>query len=65
MSDKIAGNVSREAVVFLKQLVGKPDSAGSRMVARATEHLDVADIIATSCAVLTEDFLKALHGYGS
>ncbi|MEK7721809.1 MAG: GSU2403 family nucleotidyltransferase fold protein [Elusimicrobiota bacterium] len=62
MADKIAGNVSREAVVLLEQLFGKPDSAGSRMAARAAEPLEAADTIAASCAVLTQDLLKALRG---
>lgn len=62
MADKIAGGVSREAVVFLERLFGKPDSVGSLMAARAAEPLEAPETTARSCAVLAEDLLKALRG---
>lgn len=58
MADKIAGNVSREAVVFMEQLFGRPDSVGSRMAARAAGPMEVAETTAASCAALTEDLLR-------
>jgi hypothetical protein len=61
-ADKIAGGTSREAVGFLERLFGKPDSAGSRMAARAAEPMEAAGTTAASCAALTEDLLKALRG---
>lgn len=61
LTDKVAGNVSRQTVGFLEKLFGTPNSTGSLMAARAAEPLEVAETTAASCAALAGDLLKVLH----
>lgn len=58
--DAVAGPVTREAIVLLKDLFAKPDSTGSQMAARAAAP-EPPDTIAASCAALTGDLLKRLE----
>jgi ribosomal protein L11 len=62
IGDKVAGDVSREAVGLLERLFGTPNSSGSMMAARAAEPLEVTETTAASCAALAGDLLKLLRG---
>jgi len=60
LHDPTAATVTQEAVGFLRELFASPDAPGAQMAARATEGLEVADEITTSCALLSKDLLSRL-----
>ena len=56
----VAKDVTREALVALRNLFGDPRAAGSQMAVRAVGALMPADEIAGSCAALASDLLHAV-----
>jgi len=58
--DPIAGEVTEEALAYLRHLFSNVSSSGSQMAGRAAAPLENPDTIAASCAALTQDLLKAL-----
>lgn len=58
--DKMAGGVSREAVVLLERFFSKPDSIGSQMAAHAAKPLENPDTTEASCVALASDILWIL-----
>ncbi len=63
LADKVAGSISREAIVLLEHFFSKPSFTGSQMAARAATPLENTDTTAASCAALATDLLKLLK-YG-
>jgi hypothetical protein len=59
-ADPLAGPTTNVAMDLLQELCGTPDATGSQMAARAVEGLADPDVIAASCAALSEDLLTAL-----
>lgn len=59
--DPIAGEVTQEALAYLRHLFYNVSSSGSQMAGRAATPLEDSDTIAASCAALTQDLLKALE----
>lgn len=59
--DPIAGEVTEEAVGYLRDLFSNMSSPGSQMAGRAAAPLEDRDTIAASCAALTQDLLKAIE----
>jgi hypothetical protein len=56
----VASEVTREALVLLKDLFASPRAAGSQMAVRAVGALVPAEEIAESCAVLASDLVRAV-----
>jgi hypothetical protein len=59
--EKIAADVTREAVEHLRTLFAAPGGLGAEMAARAVVPLDDPDTIRASCSVLASDLLAALE----
>jgi hypothetical protein len=57
----VARDVTREALVVLKDEFTDPRAAGSQMAARAVGTLMSADEITQSCAVLASDLVQAVE----
>ena len=57
----ISKEVTREALMALKDFFSTPRGMGSQMAVRAASPLATADEIAGSCAVLTTDLLEAVR----
>jgi hypothetical protein len=60
VSDSIARDVTREALISLRSLFGDARSVGSSMAVRAAGPLAAGAAIAQSCAILTTDLLEAV-----
>jgi hypothetical protein len=60
LTDPLSSAVTREALDLLRSLFGGADAAGPLMAARATEGLEDAVTITTSCAVLASELLAEL-----
>ena len=60
-TNAIAGDITREAIVYLEALFGATTSAGTVMVVRATEGLEDPNVIAASCVALADDLVRALR----
>jgi len=56
----VARDVTREALVMLKDQFTDPRAAGSQMAVRAVGTLMPADEVAESCATLASDLLRAI-----
>lgn len=58
--DDLAGVVTREAMVLLRDFFGSRATTGTQMVVRATERLEDPETIAASCEALVHDLLQEL-----
>jgi hypothetical protein len=56
----VSSSVTREALVGMKELFSTPRATGTEMAVQAAGPLANADEIATSCAILTTDLLRAI-----
>src|SRR3954453_967506 len=61
LGDSQSREVTQEALTHLKTMFGTPESAGSRMAARAVELLEDPKTVAASCAALATELLDTLH----
>jgi nucleotidyltransferase-like protein len=61
LTDRLAGEVSREAIQFLTVLFGGLEATGTQMAVRATEGLEDPGTLAASCVALADDLLLALN----
>lgn len=60
--EALSGDVTREAVGYLRDLFGRPTSPGSEMAARAASPLEDEDTIRESCTALASELLKTITG---
>lgn len=59
-NDPLSGEITEQAIRYLRELFSSPNTPGSSMAARAASPLESEDEIRNSCAVLTQDLLAAL-----
>lgn len=62
LAGKISAAVAREAFPLLQRLFARPESAGSRMAARAATPMESTETTAASCAALAGDLLANIRG---
>lgn len=60
--EQLSGEVTRQAIGFLRDLFGRPTSSGSQMASRAAAPLEDEDTIRQSCAALAGELLIAMTG---
>ena len=60
----LSGEVTRAALVFLRELFATPDSEGSGMAARSLEGFADARQIRTSCSALAQEVLAGVVELG-
>lgn len=60
LGEEVSAGVTGEALASLRDLFSEPSRAGCRMAARAAAPLEPEDTIASSCAFLTQDLLRAI-----
>lgn len=61
LADPRASTVAVEAIDGMRALFRDPASRGSRLAARAVEGVDDPEVVAASCAVLTDELLRTLR----
>ncbi|MHB8619529.1 MAG: hypothetical protein ACYDAG_08160 [Chloroflexota bacterium] len=59
-TNELAAGVTREAMGYLEELFGAPESAGSQMAVRALEGVVDPRTVALSCSVLAREILASL-----
>jgi hypothetical protein len=57
----LAGAVTEDAIDFLHQLFGSPDSPGSLMAARALDPFEDPLSVGASCSALATDLLTGME----
>jgi hypothetical protein len=60
LDEEISAQVTEEAYSSLQDLFSEPSRAGCRMAARAAVPLEPEDTVTASCAILTQDLLRAI-----
>jgi hypothetical protein len=60
--EQLSAGVTGQAIIFLRDLFGRPTSPGSEMASRAAAPLEDEDTIRESCAALASELLNAVAG---
>jgi hypothetical protein len=60
--EELSAGVTGQAIIFLRDLFGRPTSPGSEMASRAAAPLEDEDTIRESCAALASELLDAVTG---
>ncbi len=60
--EQLSAGVTGQAIIFLRDLFGRPTSPGSEMASRAAAPLEDEDTIRESCAALASELLDAVTG---